>query len=191
VRTAGSIDRDGAGILAPNIKLVNMFVLIIAIAVVRLFGHVGSTVVTSPSPLPTPAFDTGCQTWDYALDTWRIVPERVKVEKAIVEISWHLSDIFIPGTPGAENEDFEGAISIWLDDGPRLTNSMFSRVHDSERPRTLIITNAKPGRHHLVMAVWQDGFEMGQFVSCFTTPSQEQITHKQWRDVGGEGWQSP
>lgn len=168
-----------------------MFLLLAIIAVARLFNHVSSADVASPSPFSNPNFDSGCQAWDYGLDTWRIVPERVSVKNATVEVSWHLADIYIPGTPGAENQDFDGAISIRLDDAPVLANSMFSRAHDSERPRTLTIANAKPGRHHLVVAVWQDGFELGQFVTCFTTPSQQQITHKQWRDVGGEAWQSP
>lgn len=168
-----------------------MLLLAVVISVVRLFYVDSSTAVLSPAPLPTPTFDSGCQTWDYFLDTWRIVPERVSVKKATVEVSWHLADIYVPGTPGAENEDFEGAISIRLDDGPVTTNSIFSRAHDSERPRNLTIANLKAAQHRLVVAVWQDGFELGQFVSCFTTPSQQQITHKQWRDVGGEAWQSP
>jgi hypothetical protein len=177
--------------LAPGIKIVDMFLLPIIIAVAWLFNQVGSSTVTSPAPFSNPSFDSGCETWDYTLDTWRIVPEKVKVTNATVEVSWHLADIYIPGTPGAEDQDFDGAISIRLDDAPVLTNSIFSRAHDSERPRTLTIADVKPGRHHLVVAVWQAGFEWGQFVTCFATPSQQQITHKQWRDVGGEAWQSP
>jgi hypothetical protein len=168
-----------------------VFLVLLVLSIAQLLENGRGTAVASPSPPISPISNGGCQTWDYFLDTWRIVPERLIVKKSTVEVAWHLADIYIPGTPGAENKDFDGAVSIRLDDGPVLTDSMFSRARDSERPRTLTLVRVKSGRHHLVIALLQHGFEWGQFESCFTTPSQKQITHKQWRDLGGEAWQSP
>jgi hypothetical protein len=167
-----------------------VFLLLLVLWVSEMLDHGGGVAVAPPSPPINPISDSGCQTWDYFLDTWRIVPERLSVKKSTVEVSWHIADIYIPGTPGADNEDFDGSVSIRLDDDPVLTDSIFSRAHDSERLRTLTVANARSGQHHLVIALWQHGFELGQFESCFKTPSQQKITHKQWRDLGGEGWQS-
>lgn len=146
----------------------------------------------SPAPATTPLFQGGCQTWEYFLDTWRIVPDHLAVNGKTVVVRWHIADVYIPGTPGAKDAPFEGSVVSRLDSEPAVSESIYARAYDSERPRSLALIDVGSGRRRLTISLFAvGGFKLGQFESCFDVPGQTQITRHQWRDLGGEGSQTP
>lgn len=156
----------------------------------RFVPWVVGLMIISLSPSESKAAtNNDCQTWDYALDTWRIVPKSLAVSNATVQVSWHIADIYIPGTPGAANEPFDGAVSVQLDNNPRVYNTIFARAQDSEKPRATKLTGLKPGPHRLTVALSVSGGAMSEFTTCFSVPTQKPIKH--WRDIPGEASQSP
>ena len=153
---------------------------------------VSGTGVPSPSFATTSLFQGGCQTWEYFLDTWRIVPERLAVNGKTAIVKWHIADVYIPGTPGAKEGAFEGSVVLKLDAHPAVSDSIYARASDSERPRTLALMDVGSGRHRLTVSLFAaGGFKLGQFESCFDVPSHTVITRQQWHDLGGEGRQTP
>lgn len=132
-----------------------------------------------------PVGPKGCNTWTYALDTWRIVPKKLTVNDSTVQLTWRIAEI----TPGAADEAFDGAVSVQLDNNPRVLDTIFSRARDSERLRMLKLTGLGPGQHHLTVGLlWNNGFTLGEFKSCFAVPQEQPINA--WHDLGGEAWQS-
>lgn len=153
---------------------------------------VSGTGVPTPSFAATPLFQGGCQTWEYFLDTWRIVPDRLEVNGKTAIITWHIADVYIPGTPGAKEAAFEGSVVSKLDTHPATSDSIYARSSDSEKPRTLGFMDIGSGRHRLTVSLFAvGGFKLGQFESCFEVPSHMVTTRPQWHDLGDEGSKTP